>query len=113
MKMKIQLSDHFTYSKLLRYTLPSIVMMVFTSIYGVVDGFFVSNWVGKTPFTAVNLIYPVLMILGCAGFMYGTGGGAHQVGGLAGDQPAVGKLYGGGGGTGLLGHRQGGIDMPR
>ena len=74
--MKIQLSDHFTYSKLLRYTLPSIAMMVFTSIYGVVDGFFVSNWVGKTPFTAVNLIYPVLMILGCAGFMYGTGGGA-------------------------------------
>ncbi len=74
--MKIQLSDHFTYSKLLRYTLPSIVMMVFTSIYGVVDGFFVSNYVGKTPFTAVNFIYPVLMIMGCAGFMFGTGGGA-------------------------------------
>lgn len=74
--MKIQLSDHFTYSKLLRYTLPSIVMMVFTSIYGVVDGFFVSNYVGKIPFTAVNFIYPVLMILGCAGFMFGTGGGA-------------------------------------
>lgn len=74
--MKIQLSDHFTYSKLLRYTLPSIVMMVFTSIYGVVDGFFVSNFVGKTPFTAVNFIYPVLMIMGCAGFMFGTGGGA-------------------------------------
>ena len=74
--MKIQLSDHFTYSKLLRYTLPSIVMMVFTSIYGVVDGFFVSNFVGKTPFTAVNFIMPVLMILGAAGFMLGTGGGA-------------------------------------
>lgn len=74
--MKIQLSDHFTYPKLLRYTLPSIVMMVFTSIYGVVDGFFVSNFVGKTPFTAVNFIYPVLMIMGCAGFMFGTGGGA-------------------------------------
>lgn len=74
--MKIQLSDHFTCSKLLRLTLPSIVMMVFTSIYGVVDGFFVSNYVGKTPFTAVNFIYPVLMILGCAGFMFGTGGGA-------------------------------------
>lgn len=74
--MKIQLSDHFTYSKLLRYTLPSIVMMVFTSIYGVVDGFFVSNFVGKTPFTAVNFIYPVLMIMGCAGFMFGTGGSA-------------------------------------
>ena len=74
--MKIQLSDHFTYSKLLRYTLPSIVMMVFTSIYGVVDGFFVSNFVGKTPFTAVNFIYPVLIIMGCAGFMFGTGGSA-------------------------------------
>ena len=74
--MKIQLSDHFTCSKLLRYTLPSIVMMVFTSIYGVVDGFFVSNFVGKTPFTAVNFIMPVLMILGAAGFMLGTGGGA-------------------------------------
>lgn len=74
--MKIRLSDHFTYSKLLRYTLPSIVMMVFTSIYGVVDGFFVSNYVGKTPFTAVNFIYPVLIIMGCAGFMFGTGGGA-------------------------------------
>lgn len=74
--MKIQLSDHFTYPKLLRYTLPSIVMMVFTSIYGVVDGFFVSNYVGKTPFTAVNFIYPVLIIMGCAGFMFGTGGGA-------------------------------------
>ena len=74
--MSIQLSDHYTYSKLLRYTLPSIAMMVFTSIYGVVDGYFVSNYVGKTPFTAVNFIYPVLMIMGCAGFMFGTGGGA-------------------------------------
>lgn len=74
--MKIQLSDHFTYSKLFYYTLPSIAMMVFTSIYGVVDGYFVSNFVGKIPFTAVNFIYPVLMILGCAGFMFGTGGGA-------------------------------------
>ncbi len=74
--MKIQLSDHFNYSKLLRYTLPSIVMLVFTSIYGVVDGFFVSNFVGKTSFTAVNFIFPVLMILGSAGFMLGTGGGA-------------------------------------
>lgn len=74
--MSIQLSDHFTYQKLLRYTLPSIVMLVFTSIYGVVDGFFVSNFVGKTPFTAANFIYPVLMMLGSAGFMFGTGGGA-------------------------------------
>lgn len=72
----IQLSDHFTYQRLLRFTLPSIVMMVFTSIYSVVDGFFVSNFVGKTPFTAVNFIMPVLMILGCVGFMFGTGGSA-------------------------------------
>jgi len=75
-KNAIQLSDHFTYPRLLRFTFPSIVMMVFTSIYGVVDGFFVSNFVGKTPFTAVNFIYPFLMILGCIGFMFGTGGSA-------------------------------------
>ena len=74
--MKIQLSDHFNYKKLLRYTFPSIIMMVFTSIYGVVDGFFVSNYAGKTPFTAVNFIMPVLMIMGTCGFMFGTGGGA-------------------------------------
>lgn len=74
--MKIQLSDRFTYKKLLRFTLPSIVMMIFTSIYGVVDGFFVSNIVGKTPFAAVNFIMPVLMILGALGFMFGTGGSA-------------------------------------
>lgn len=74
--MKIQLSDHFTYKKLLRFTLSSIVMMIFTSIYGVVDGFFVSNYVGKTPFAAVNFIMPFLMILGAIGFMFGTGGSA-------------------------------------
>ena len=72
----IQLSDHFNYQRLLRFTLPSIVMLVFTSIYGVVDGFFVSNFVGKTPFAALNFIMPFLMILGCVGFMFGTGGGA-------------------------------------
>ncbi|MFR5853757.1 MAG: MATE family efflux transporter [Lachnospiraceae bacterium] len=72
----IQLSDHFTRKRLLRYSLPSIVMMVFTSIYGVVDGYFVSNYTGKTPFAAVNLIMPFLMILGGVGFMFGTGGGA-------------------------------------
>ncbi len=72
----IQLSDRFNYRRLLRFTFPSIVMMIFTSIYGVVDGFFVSNFAGKAPFTAVNFIMPVLMILGCAGFMFGTGGGA-------------------------------------
>ncbi|MBE6799082.1 MAG: MATE family efflux transporter [Ruminococcaceae bacterium] len=74
--MKIQLSDHFTYKKLFRFTLPSIVMMIFTSIYGVVDGFFVSNFVGETPFEAVNFVMPVLMILGGFGFMFGTGGSA-------------------------------------
>ena len=72
----IQLSDHFDSKRLLRFTFPSIIMMVFTSIYSVVDGFFVSNFAGKTPFAAVNFIFPVLMILGCAGFMFGTGGGA-------------------------------------
>lgn len=73
---RIQLSDHFNYKRLLRFTLPSIIMMVFTSIYGVVDGFFVSNYVGKTPFAAVNFIMPVLMILGAIGFMFGAGGSA-------------------------------------
>ncbi|MGN1223979.1 MAG: MATE family efflux transporter [Ruminococcus sp.] len=74
--MNIQLSEHFTLKKLLRFTLPSIVMMIFTSVYGVVDGFFVSNFVGKTPFAAVNFIMPFLMILGAVGFMFGTGGSA-------------------------------------
>lgn len=72
----IQLSDHFDYKHLLKYTFPSVIMLVFTSIYGVVDGFFVSNFAGKTPFAAVNFIMPLLMILGCVGFMFGTGGGA-------------------------------------
>lgn len=72
----MQLSQHFTCRRLLRYCLPSIIMMVFTSVYGVVDGFFVSNFAGKTPFAAVNFIMPILMISGCAGFMFGTGGSA-------------------------------------
>lgn len=76
MKTKIQLSDHFTYGRLIRFVFPSIVMMIFTSIYTVVDGLFVSNFVGKTPFVAVNLIYPVMIILGAVGFMLGTGGTA-------------------------------------
>ena len=76
MKKSIQLSDHFTYNKLLRFTMPSIIMMVFTSIYGVVDGFFVSNFAGKTAFASVNLIFPFIMILGGMGFMIGTGGTA-------------------------------------
>lgn len=74
--MKIQLSDHFSFSKLLRFTLPSIVMMVFTSIYGVVDGFFISNYVGTSEFAAVNLIMPFIQILGSVGFMLGSGGSA-------------------------------------
>ena len=74
--MKIQLSDHFTFGRLLRFTLPSIAMMIFTSIYGVVDGIFVSNFAGKTAFAAVNLIYPYLMMFGAFGFMIGTGGTA-------------------------------------
>lgn len=74
--MKIKLSDHFTYSKLLRFVFPSIIMMVFTSIYGVVDGLFVSNFVGKTAFASINLVMPFVMILGGIGFMIGTGGTA-------------------------------------
>ncbi len=74
--MKIKLSDHFTYRKLMRFTIPSIIMMIFTSIYGVVDGIFVSNFAGKTPFAAVNLIMPFCMLLGAFGFMIGTGGSA-------------------------------------
>ena len=73
---RIQLSDHFTYGRLLRFTLPTIGMMIFTSIYSVVDGFFISNFAGKTPFAAVNLIYPFLMILSTVGLMFGTGGSA-------------------------------------
>lgn len=74
--MKIQLSDHFSYGRLLRFTAPSIAMMIFTSVYGVVDGFFVSNYAGKTPFAAVNLIMPFLMVIATVGFMFGTGGSA-------------------------------------
>lgn len=74
--MKIQLSDHFTYRKLLRFTMPSIIMMIFISIYGVMDGLFVSNYAGKAPFTAINLIMPYIMIFGSFGFMLGTGGTA-------------------------------------
>lgn len=75
-KNPIQLSDHFTYARLFRFILPSIVMMVFTSIYGVVDGLFVSNFAGKTAFASINLIMPFLIILGAMGFMLGTGGTA-------------------------------------
>ena len=74
--MAIRLSDHFGYGKLLRFTVPTIGMMVFMSVYNVVDGFFVSNFAGKTPFAALNLIWPFLNILACVGFMFGTGGTA-------------------------------------
>ena len=74
--MRIQLSDHFTYRRLLRFVMPPVLMMVCTSLYGIVDGFFVSNYVGKTSFAAVNLIMPVLMGVGSVGFMVGTGGSA-------------------------------------
>ena len=74
---EINLSDHFTYKKLLQYTIPSIVMMIFSSVYSVVDGLFVSNFAGKIPFAAINFIMPYLMILSAGGFMLGTGGNAY------------------------------------
>lgn len=76
LEMSIQLSDHFNYHKLIKFTLPSILMMIFTSIYGVVDGLFISNFAGDIPFKAVNLIFPFLMIVSTVGFMFGTGGTA-------------------------------------
>ena len=92
-KTQIQLSDHFTYQKLLRFVLPSIVMMVFTSIYGVVDGLFVSNFAGKTPFAAINLIMPFVMVLGGIGFMIGTGGTALVAKVLGEGEPEKAKRY--------------------
>ena len=74
--MKIQLSEHFTYRKLLRFVMPSIIMMIFTSIYSVVDGLFVSNFVGKTALASINLILPFIMGISALGFMIGTGGSA-------------------------------------
>ncbi|MFR9200216.1 MAG: MATE family efflux transporter [Candidatus Gastranaerophilaceae bacterium] len=91
--MRIQLSDHFTYKRLLRFVMPSIVMMIFTSIYGVVDGLFVSNFVGKTPFAAINLIMPLLMGLGTIGFMIGTGGSALVSKTLGEGQPKKANQY--------------------
>ena len=73
---QIQLSDHFTTGRLLKFTASPIIMMIFTSVYSVVDGFFVSNFAGKTAFSALNLIYPFLQAFGCLGFMVGTGGSA-------------------------------------
>ena len=74
--MKVKLSEHFTYKKLLIFTLPSILMMIFTSIYGVVDGYFISNFAGEIPFSAINFIMPVILVLGSVGFMFGSGGSA-------------------------------------
>ena len=92
--MKIQLSEHFTYSKLLRFTLPSVVMMIFTSIYGVVDGIFVSNFVGKTSFAAINLMMPLLIALGTVGFMIGTGGSALVAKTMGeGNRPRANRLF--------------------
>ncbi len=93
-KKAIQLSDSFGYAKLLRFTLPSVMMMVFTSIYGVVDGLFVSNFVGKTPFAAINLVMPLLVIMGAVGFMLGTGGTAIVAKTMGmGDRPLANKYF--------------------
>ena len=88
------LAQHLGYGRLLRYTFPAIVMMVVTSVYTVVDGFFVSNFVGKTSFAAVNFVFPVIMILGSVGFMFGTGGGALIAKTLGeGDRGRAGRLF--------------------
>ena len=85
--MKIQLSDHFTYKKLLRFTMPSIIMMILTSVYNMVDGLFISNFVGITPFAAINLIFPFIQIVGCFGFMFASGGSALVSATLGAKQP--------------------------
>ncbi len=76
--MRIQLSDHFSYGRLLRFTLPSIATMLFTSVYGIVDGYFVSNFAGKSAFSGLNFAMPLVMILSTLGFMLGTGGSAGR-----------------------------------
>ena len=92
--MKIQLSDHFTYGKLIKFTVSSIAMMIFTSIYSVVDGLFVSNYVGKTAFSAVNLMMPIFMIIATVGFMFGTGGTAIVANTLgAGDKEKANRYF--------------------
>ena len=72
----ISYQEHFTFKKILLFTFPSIIMMIFTSIYGMIDGLFLSNFVGKTAFTAVNFILPFLLVLNGFGFMFGSGGSA-------------------------------------
>ncbi len=91
--MRIQLSDHFTYKKLFRFSVPSVIMLLFTSIYGVVDGLFVSNFVGKIPFAAINLIMPILMIIGAFGFMMGAGGTAIVAKTLGEKSPTLANRY--------------------
>lgn len=91
--MQIKLSDHFTYRKLLRFTLSSVVMMVFTSVYSVVDGLFVSNLVGDLALSAVNIMFPLAMIVGAFGFMLGTGGSAIVARTLGEGQPALASRY--------------------
>ncbi len=91
--MKIQLSEHFTYTKLFRFCLPSIVMMIFTSIYGVVDGLFISNFVGKVAFASVNLVMPFIMMIGGIGFMIGTGGSALVAKTLGEGKPELANRY--------------------
>ena len=90
---QIQLSDHFTTGRLLKFTASPIIMMIFTSIYTIVDGFFVSNYAGKTAFTALNLIYPYIQMLGCLGFMIGTGGTALVSKVLGEGEPEKAKRY--------------------
>ena len=75
-KGTIKLSDHFDYKRLLRFTVPSVLMMLISSIYSIVDGLFISNYAGSDGFAAVNLIMPVTMLVSCVGFMAGTGGSA-------------------------------------
>lgn len=92
--MRIRLSDHFDYKRLLRYAVSAICMMIFTSIYAIVDGFFVSNYCGKTPFAALNLIYPVVMLISTVGFMLGTGGSAVVARTLGeGDKPRAQRYF--------------------
>ena len=94
MKQQIRLSDHFTYKRLLRFTLSPILMMIFTSVYSVVDGVFVSVVAGDIPFKAVNLIYPFIMMLGAFGFMMGAGGTAVVSKTLGeGDKPAAQRYF--------------------
>ena len=91
--MQIKLSDHFTYGRLLRYTLPTIVMIIFTSLYSVVDGLFVSNLVGDLALSAVNIAFPITMIIGAFGFMLGTGGSAIVARTLGEGKPELASRY--------------------